>query len=664
LEFPVRCCYQLLSDWRGGPFRSMIAPGTIVGDRYRVSRSLGGGGMKQVYLAEDTRLDNRRCALAEMIDSFTNPKEQQTAATSFQREADLLAKLSHARIPHVYDHFSGGNRHFLVMEFVEGTTIEERLKASPNGLSEATVIEVALQVLEALEYLHSRRRPVVFRDLKPSNIMLSPDGEVKLVDFGIARLFIPQKTATMVGTQGYAAPEQYEGKSEPRTDLYALGATMLHLLTGWDPAIHPPFMFPAIETLRADLNPALAILIGEALALDLDQRIGSATEFRRRLRNLQEPGGRGTRYKGAAAVLARPLTLDIIPAIAEAAPTVPCARCAKSIPVDSRFCPYCSTDLENLAMRGLTRRPNRGVWPAGLAVGVVLLAAIGFAAVVYSDPSLQSALGLKPFVDNLPWKRAERLAAARLAAARAHPLSFERLTLALSTGSGQPTAPPATNFKETEITRAQYLSWRATFDNGLAGLGSDSERVAARLYDPAGNQIASSEAEQFLSSNVKTIDFSAVVFVPGTAGKTPGQYRIALYRGDEMLGQQQFAVIEDLVAAPEPKANLAPTSKPKRPAKRHGLTVAALRTARHQPSQPRTPYRIELDPLFTESQAKAMLDRMHSLGYTATTTPVDQGDGETRYKVEVGAYKSEDEANDAADVLHARYGSSFSGPPP
>jgi eukaryotic-like serine/threonine-protein kinase len=266
---------------------NMSATGTIVGDRYRVIRRIGGGGMKQVYLAEDTRLGNRSCALAEMIDSFADPAERQVAAASFQREADMLAGLEHENIVRIYDRLNDGSRHFLVMEYVEGETLEWKLEStSDKKLDEKTVTEAALQVLRALEYLHGQNPPVVYRDLKPANVMVRANGHLKLIDFGIARLFIPKKTATMVGTQGYAPPEQYEGKAEPRSDLYALGVTMFHLLTGWDPALHPPFMFPQIQSLRPDLNHALAGLIGEAMALDTSRRIASAAEFRRRLGNL------------------------------------------------------------------------------------------------------------------------------------------------------------------------------------------------------------------------------------------------------------------------------------------------------------------------------------------------------------------------------------------
>src|SRR5712671_8050371 len=166
----------------------MIAPSTIVGGRYRVVRALGGGGMKLVYLAEDLRLAGRSCALAEMVDSITSPDLQQQAVAAFQREADMLAQLANEHIPRVFDRFSDENHHYLVMEFIDGITLEQKLQSAGGKLPEHDMIELALQVLDTLEYLHNLEPPVIYRDLKPSNLMLTETGKVKLIDFGIARL--------------------------------------------------------------------------------------------------------------------------------------------------------------------------------------------------------------------------------------------------------------------------------------------------------------------------------------------------------------------------------------------------------------------------------------------------------------------------------------------
>jgi len=179
--------------------------------------------MKLVYLVEDRRL-KRKCALAEMIDTFTRPEEQRAAVVAFEREADILAGLENEHIPRIFDRFSENDHHYLAMEYVPGETLENRVAAAGGKLDEATVIEVAEQILDTLEYMHSLTPPIIYRDLKPSNIIIKPEGALKIIDFGIARHFQNQKTATMIGTQGYAPPEQYAGKAEIRSDLYALGS--------------------------------------------------------------------------------------------------------------------------------------------------------------------------------------------------------------------------------------------------------------------------------------------------------------------------------------------------------------------------------------------------------------------------------------------------------
>jgi serine/threonine protein kinase len=380
----------------------MIAPSTIVGGRYRVVRSLGGGGMKLVYLAEDLRLAGRACALAEMVDSITSPDLQQQAVAAFQREADMLAQLSNEHIPRIFDRFSEANHHYLVMEYIDGVTLEDELRTNGGKLAPAQMIEIALQILTTLEYLHNLDPPVIYRDLKPSNVMVTADGMAKLIDFGIARHFAPLSNATMIGTQGYAPPEQYRGRVETRSDLYALGATMHHALSGRDPAAEPPFSFPPLRKLCPDLDSALAAVVDQALAYDVVNRMRDATEFKRRLMEIQTgessksatPTGNRPPARpqlplplgnaspapsagipkpvaGAASQPARatpaassaprgspgpahsPIPVQPTPQAAYA-PTVlsfvteiKCPSCARMIPVDSRFCSYCAADLRD-----------------------------------------------------------------------------------------------------------------------------------------------------------------------------------------------------------------------------------------------------------------------------------------------------------------------------
>jgi serine/threonine protein kinase len=341
----------------------MIAENTIIGGRYRVARPLGGGGMKMVYLAEDLRLAARPCALAEMVDSFTSPDMQKQAAAAFQREADMLAQLSNEHIPRVFDRFSDQNHHYLVMEFIDGITLEQKLHDSGGKLPEQEAIEIALQICDTLNYLHNLEPPVIYRDLKPSNVMLATYGQVKLIDFGIARLFQPQTNATMIGTQGYAPPEQYRGKAEVRSDLYALAATMHHALSGRDPAAEPPFSFPPLRSACSSVTQALADLIDQSLQYDAVLRVGDAAEFKSRLLAIKSgaanPNSAGTRVASQGgtsrrAQLGLPLGTRPQPSSsASSAPTVlvasnadiTCPRCTRSIPPDSRFCSFCGANI-------------------------------------------------------------------------------------------------------------------------------------------------------------------------------------------------------------------------------------------------------------------------------------------------------------------------------
>lgn len=299
----------------------MLTEGTLLQGRYRIIQVLGGGGMGQVYLAHDVRLADRPCAVKELLpDPHASPQEQEEAAGHFRREAAILAHLGHPNLPNVYDHFEEENRFYLVMDCVEGETLAYRLGQSPQGLSEETVLEWAVQLCDVLEYLHSQTPPVIFRDLKPGNVMVTPEGDVKLIDFGVARLFDPGKrTDTLkMGTAGYAPPEQYagQGQTTPRSDIYSLGVTLHELLTGDDPTAHP-FVFTPPRELNPGVSPSLSSVVMQALCLDPEGRFPSivimkeallkATRPRRlRLPSIQRRHGTGTAVMPAiAAVSAR-----------------------------------------------------------------------------------------------------------------------------------------------------------------------------------------------------------------------------------------------------------------------------------------------------------------------------------------------------------------------
>ena len=265
-----------------------LPKGAILETRYEIVKVLGVGGMGAVYLAKDLRFTDttRMCAVKEMSNSAQDIKLRRDAENRFKAEANLLAKLRHPGIPEIYDFFTESTRMYLVMEFVEGGDLEEALEETPGMFSEETVLNWAIQVCDVLIYLHSQDPPIVFRDLKPANIMLRESSDkICLIDFGIAKVFEGGQKGTMIGTEGYSPPEQYRGVAEPRGDIYALGATMHHLLTKRDPRLEPPFTFHE-EPVRL-LNPAISeetnAVIMKALEYESEKRFASAKEFKEAL---------------------------------------------------------------------------------------------------------------------------------------------------------------------------------------------------------------------------------------------------------------------------------------------------------------------------------------------------------------------------------------------
>ncbi|TET51589.1 MAG: serine/threonine-protein kinase [Anaerolineales bacterium] len=274
-----------------GRVEGQLADGHLLQDRYRIMGLIGVGGMSAVYKAQDTRFRRvtRVCVVKEMLNSATDPEVRAMIKSNFDREANILATLGHAGIVQVFDYFTEGDRNYLVLEFIDGKDLEAVLTGTEGFLSEAQVVSWSVQVCEVLTYLHSREpQPVIFRDIKPSNIMLEKGNRIRLVDFGIARVFYSGQKGTMIGTEGYSPPEQYRGVAEPRVDVYAMGATMHHLLSKQDPRLEPPFSFHErpIHQRNPTISRELEDIVNRALEYDINKRYGSAEELRRALLTL------------------------------------------------------------------------------------------------------------------------------------------------------------------------------------------------------------------------------------------------------------------------------------------------------------------------------------------------------------------------------------------
>jgi serine/threonine protein kinase len=251
----------------------------LLAGRYRMERLLGSGGFGAVYFAADERL-HRPVAIKVCSTHRLPTYEAQAAAQLFQDEALTLARLRHPGLTAIWDYFNYEDDWYLVMEYVPGESLRALLRRVAGPLPQAEAFDYARQLCLVLRYLHCQQPPVVFRDLKPANIMVTPEGLLKLIDFGIARLFSPDKAADTVqfGTPGYAPPEQYGGQTEPRSDLYSLGVVLHEMLTGHNPATSP-FALPPVRAINPALPEALETLIMRATALEIDERMATADEF-------------------------------------------------------------------------------------------------------------------------------------------------------------------------------------------------------------------------------------------------------------------------------------------------------------------------------------------------------------------------------------------------
>ncbi|MHB9031563.1 MAG: serine/threonine-protein kinase [Anaerolineae bacterium] len=280
--------------------RRLTANSALDGGNYRIEHSLSKGGMGAVYLARDYRAFERLCVIKQMLEYYDNSsaEEKARAQQRFEEEGRTLASLSHPGVPRIYAFFIEGGRYYIVMEYIRGENLESFVThEDANGIVSAPVrrlpreevLRYTIQLCLILEYLHSLPHPVIHQDIKPANIILEAHlGEVRLVDFGTARLSAYTGTpgsspASVYGTEGYAPPEQYQGHPVTRSDVFAMAASVYHILTDDDPRAHP-FQFPKLKTLPRELSIALE----QALRSDASQR-SSARELRQALESFSAP---------------------------------------------------------------------------------------------------------------------------------------------------------------------------------------------------------------------------------------------------------------------------------------------------------------------------------------------------------------------------------------
>jgi serine/threonine protein kinase len=270
-----------------------LSPHSLLEQRYLILEQVGRGGMGAVYKAEDTRFSRRYVAIKEMSQSHLTTVELDMAIARFQQEADMLASLVHPNLPRITDRFSDQERSYLVMDFIEGKTLLQVIKEAPNHqLPVAEMLHYARQLCDVLIYLHEHHPPIIFRDLKPTNVIITSKGQVFLIDFGIARFFKEDRSQDtfFLGSPGYAPPEQHgTSQTNPRSDLYGLGATLHYCLTGRDPFYAMDrFSFPPVRQSNPQVPAELDQLIQRLVAQDERQRPASAREVQQVLTRISQ----------------------------------------------------------------------------------------------------------------------------------------------------------------------------------------------------------------------------------------------------------------------------------------------------------------------------------------------------------------------------------------
>ncbi|MHB8600134.1 MAG: serine/threonine protein kinase [Ktedonobacteraceae bacterium] len=261
----------------------------LLKQRYRILAQVGNGGFSVVYKAADTQDSNCKVAIKAITLHGLQTQEIIEATEAFNREMLILSDLKHCNLPRIRNHFADTSCWYLVMDFIEGTSLEKHLESMPGGrLPLEEVLDIGVLLCDVLDYLHERQPPVIFRDLKPANVILTVDGHLALIDFGIARRFKPgqQKDTMVFGSPGYAAPEQYgKAQTTPRADIYSLGALLHQLLTGDDPSQNA-FHFASVEAKGEDALLRLITLISRMVEMDEKNRPESIAVIEKELRSI------------------------------------------------------------------------------------------------------------------------------------------------------------------------------------------------------------------------------------------------------------------------------------------------------------------------------------------------------------------------------------------
>jgi ribosomal protein L37E len=381
---------------------TLLAPGEIVRGRraeYKILNVIGRGGMGAVYRAMRTA-DGAIWALKEMRPlQDAPPHEIAENRRLFEQEAELLRSLSHPNLPVIAESFEHQGRPVLVMEFVPGETLEARIHEANAPLPRTQAVSYGIQLARVLGYLHTRTPPIIYRDMKPSNVMLTPEGVLKLLDFGVARTYKERKSKDTIamGSAGYAPPEQYgKGQTDARSDVYALGATLLHLLTNIPPI---PLQTPAegsIQAINPSVDRATEQVIIKAMQLDPNDRYQTMAEFEGALMKVLggayvdptlraaprppvdppaaaappqpapppvpavQPRSHPVMQPAPSAVPPAPAAQPAAPVAADAGPT--CERCGRVNKARARFCAWCGAPLGARPAARLRLTSRRGSW--------------------------------------------------------------------------------------------------------------------------------------------------------------------------------------------------------------------------------------------------------------------------------------------------------------